>query len=373
MGGPEEEDAFWMRHALRLAARGYPTPNPHVGCVLVREGRVLGSGSHRLAGEPHAEAVALQKAGGEARGATAYVTLEPCSHFGRTPPCADALIRAGVTRVVAAIQDVNPVVSGAGFERLRNAGVVVEAGLFGQEAKALNEDYWTAAELGRPWVSLKLAQSLDGKIATVGGESKWITGDAARRLAHRLRAKHGAVLVGIGTILADDPLLTARFPGAPRQPLRIVLDPSARTPLMSRLAETARESAVAVFAGRNANPARISALETAGIRVVQLETGQQGRFKTEDVLAACWDLEVRSLLVEGGAGTYGAFLQSGCVDVVYAFLAPIFLGGQSALSAVGEIGVRMPAEAPRFAFRRIRRLGEDLLLEARPCRSLSEP
>jgi diaminohydroxyphosphoribosylaminopyrimidine deaminase/5-amino-6-(5-phosphoribosylamino)uracil reductase len=271
---------------------------------------------------------------------------------------------------VAAIEDPNPVVSGSGFRRLREAGVEVTVGQCAEEVRDLNEAYWIATTAGRPFVALKMAMSLDGKIAAAGGASKWITGEAARRHVHRLRAKFGAVLAGIGTVLADDPLLTARFRGVPRQPVRVVVDPSARMPLGCQLARTARVSPVFCLASPEADKDRVAKLREAGVQTIAVEIGAPGRMLVGSLLRTLRNLGVGSVLVEGGAGTYAPFLESATVDAVYAYLAPIVIGGQEALSAVGAIGVREPTDARRFEWRRAQRLGDDILLEARPPRSL---
>src|SRR5690348_17045532 len=272
-------DHAMMARALRLAERGLFTtqPNPGVGCGIARDGELIGEGWHQRAGKPHAEVFALRQAGERARGATAYVSLEPCAHFGRTPPCADALIAAGVGRVVAAVVDPDPRVAGEGLARLRAAGTPAEAGVLEDEARRLTEAFFHFHATGRPLVILKAATTLDGKIATRTGDSKWITGPRARAWVHRLRARVGAVLCGVGTVLADDPLLTARFRGAPRQPLRIILDPRLRTPPQSNLARTARESPVLVVTTDAVDPERAKTLHDCGLEVLRLpaETNNQ--------------------------------------------------------------------------------------------------
>lgn len=317
-------DARHMARALRLAERGLATtdPNPRVGCVIAAGERVLGEGFHARAGGPHAEIEALREAGGAARGATAYVTLEPCSHHGRTPPCADALLAAGLRRVVFAAGDPNPRVSGGGAARLAAAGVLVEGGLMEAEARALNPGFLSRMERGRPFVRLKLAASLDGRTALASGASRWITGEAARADVQRLRARSGAVLTGIGTALADDPRLDVRLSGADRQPLRIVLDRRLALPATARLLEPPGEvlvftSAAALGAGAAlaARGARIEALPLAG-----------GGLDLAAMLARLAVLEVNELLVEAGPTLAGALLEAGLVDEVVLYLAPVLLG-----------------------------------------------
>lgn len=356
-----EADLRWMRRALGLAARGRgkTSPNPMVGAVLVRGERVVGEGYHRRAGRPHAEIIALEEAGKRARGATLYVTLEPCCHWGRTPPCTDALIEAGVSRVVAASKDANPQVSGRGLGQLRKAGMAVEVGLLEAEARRLNAAHFKHAATGLPLLSLKTAMSLDGKIATSGGESQWITGEKARAAAHRLRSAHDAVLVGVGTALADDPRLTARA-GRGRSPLRVVADSQARTPPDAQLL-TADERPPIIGTTRRAPKERVRALEAAGAEVLQVRS-QGGHVALDDLLRQLAERDVRTVLLEGGGKLAGSALAAGLVDRVYFFLAPLIIGGESAPTAVGGPGARRLSEAWRLESVKLRRLGEDYLL-----------
>ena len=326
-------DSEWMARALRLARRAdYRTsPNPMVGCVVAAGGVAVGEGLHERAGGPHAEVVALRAAGDRARGATVYVTLEPCSHHGRTPPCARALIEAGVARVVIAMLDPDPRVQGRGVRLLRDHGVHVDIGVGAEEASELNRAYLHHRLTGRPLVSAKFACTLDGRIATRTGESRWITGEVARRHAHRLRHEHDAVLVGVGTVLADDPLLTARFPGA-RQPLKVVLDRQGRTP------ETARVR--------------------LGPAPLLIDSGED----LPGLLECLGGRGVLSLLVEGGARVLGSFFDAGLVDRVYAYLNPSVLGGERAPMAVAGVGAATLAERTRLARVRSERLGDDILI-----------
>jgi len=326
-----------MRRALRLAARGLGrvAPNPAVGCVLARDARVVGEGWHHEYGGPHAEVEALRAAGARARGATAYVTLEPCNHWGKTPPCTDALLAAGVARVVAAVRDPFPAAAG-GVERLRAAGVAVDVGTLGTEARELNAPFlFAAAGAGRPWVTLKLALSLDGAVADHTRGPGWLTGPESRRAVHATRAAHDAVAVGIGTALADDPELTVRAAPAPRvPPLRVVFDRRARLPLGGRLARTARDVGVVVVAGPDAPAARLRALEDAGARVVAAADLQGA------LAALRRDHGVRALLVEGGARIAGALWAADLVDRLVIFRAPLVLGAGAVPAFEGAPGAR---------------------------------
>jgi diaminohydroxyphosphoribosylaminopyrimidine deaminase/5-amino-6-(5-phosphoribosylamino)uracil reductase len=323
--GPD--DSYWMRRALAEAERGRGAvePNPLVGAVVVQDGRLVGSGYHRRFGGPHAEVEALEAAGERGRGGTLYVTLEPCCHQGKTPPCTEALIRAGVREVVAAMRDPFPLVQGGGFARLREAGIVVRQGVEEEAARRLNAPYLKRLATGRPYVTAKWAMTLDGKTACRSGDSRWISGERSRAAVHALRGRMDAILVGIGTVLADDPRLTARPPG-PRTAARVVLDRQARLPLESRLAGTAREVPVLVYVSSpESDPARLAALRAAGCEVVALPGSGQ-----PPIPAVLDDLGRRgmtNLLVEGGGRVLGSFLDAGEVDAVEVFLAPILAGG----------------------------------------------
>jgi diaminohydroxyphosphoribosylaminopyrimidine deaminase/5-amino-6-(5-phosphoribosylamino)uracil reductase len=354
-----------MDRALRLAERGIglTSPNPMVGAVLLKDERVVGEGAHLRAGGPHAEAVALDLAGPAARGATCYVTLEPCAHFGRTPPCADALVRAGVARVVAATGDPHRQVDGRGLARLRAAGVSVTVGVRDAEARALNRAFLCAVTAGRPHVTLKAAVTLDGKIAASDGSSRWITGEAARLEAHRLRFAADAVLAGIGTVLADDPQLTVRHPALPaKEPLRVVVDSRLRIPGDARVLRSGDPGrcVVACVAPAPAGPA--AALRAQGARVLEIP-GEEGRVDLGALLEALRALDVIAVLAEGGAELGGALADAGLVDRVAFFVAPRLLGGRDAPGALGGRG-RSLKDALQLAAVTTRRLGEDLLVEA---------
>jgi diaminohydroxyphosphoribosylaminopyrimidine deaminase/5-amino-6-(5-phosphoribosylamino)uracil reductase len=338
-----------MRAALALAGRGLGTvwPNPAVGCIIVNEGRVVGRGWTQPGGRPHAEAEALARAGAAARGAVAYVTLEPCCHEGRGPPCAQSLIAAGVARVVAAIEDPFPDVAGKGFRLLREAGVAVEVGLGAAEAEEINAGFLQRVKTGRPLVTLKLAASLDGRIATASGESRWITGAAARERAHALRASHDAILAGTGTVLADDPELTCRLPGlGGRSPLRIVLDRYLRVPA------TAKVFAPPCWVLTLARDA--PELRARGVEVVSVP---------DDLSAMLQVLGGRGLtriLVEGGGRLAASLLSAGLVDRLVWMRAPMVIGGDG-VPAVADLALRQLASAPRFQLMSSGRAGEDVV------------
>jgi diaminohydroxyphosphoribosylaminopyrimidine deaminase / 5-amino-6-(5-phosphoribosylamino)uracil reductase len=353
-------DERMTRRALELAARGrgLVSPSPLVGCVVVDAGgEVVGEGFYVYDGVKHAEVLALEEAGGRARGGTAYVSLEPHAHHGRTPPCTEALVRAGVRRVVAPIEDPNPLVSGRGFAALSEAGVEVTAGLLAAEAERLNEKYNHSQRRGRPFVHLKLATSLDGRIATSTGDARWITGEESRARVHELRREYDAILVGAGTALKDDPLLTDRSGLARRRPLlRVVLDPLLALPPSSNLARTARESPVLVFASEEADRGRAAALADLGVEVLRAADG--GR-DLPAVLAELHRRDAQGLLVEGGANVAGRLLRAGLVNKASFFVAPLILGGD-AVGAVGGAGALTVAEALRLRDLEITRRGDDV-------------
>jgi diaminohydroxyphosphoribosylaminopyrimidine deaminase/5-amino-6-(5-phosphoribosylamino)uracil reductase len=352
-----------MRAALALARRslGRTWPNPAVGCVIVRDGSVIARGRTQEGGRPHAEADAIAHAAEALKGATVYVTLEPCSHHGRTPPCVDALVAAGVARVVSALEDPDPRVKGQGHARLMKAGIAVDVGEGAAQAAEINAGFLLRAKEGRPLFHLKLASSLDGRIATASGESKWITGEAARADGQRLRATHDAILVGSGTAMADDPELTCRLPGlAGRSPVRIVLDSKARLAPTSKLAMTARQVPVWLVCTSAAPAAVREVLQEAGVEIVEVAAGGDGRV---DVAAAGQALGARGLtrvLVEGGGQVAAAFLKAGLVDRISSYRAGLVLGGDGR-SAVGELGFNRLDFAPRFRLVSGRSLAGDTL------------
>lgn len=353
-------DSQWMALALRHAERGLFTtsPNPRVGCVLVKDGKVVGEGWHERAGEPHAEVHALRAAGKQSQGATAYVTLEPCSHHGRTPPCADALIAAGVKRVVAAMQDPNPLVAGQGIARLRAAGIEVESGLMEAAARELNIGFVARMSRGMPWVRSKIAASVDGHTALNNGTSKWITGEAARNDVQHWRARSCAVLTGVGTVLADDPQLNVRGIATTRQPLRVILDSHLRLPPAARILD----GGVLVYTA-SADAAKRAALEQKGAEVVQLP-GTNGQV---DLRGAMRDLAQRGcneVLVEAGRTLNGALLQAGLVDELVLYLAPQLLGDAArGMADLGELTQLQQRVA--LHWQDVRQVGGDLRIVAR--------
>jgi diaminohydroxyphosphoribosylaminopyrimidine deaminase/5-amino-6-(5-phosphoribosylamino)uracil reductase len=355
------EDYCHMARALRLGARGLDTttPNPRVGCVLVKGGRVVGEGWHVRAGEPHAEVLALRAAGAEAAGATAYVSLEPCAHHGRTPPCADALVAARVGRVVAAMPDPNPRVSGAGLQRLREAGIPAEAGLLAGEATELNIGFVSRMTRGRPWVRVKIAASLDGKTALASGASQWITGPDARRDGHRWRARSCVVMTGIGTLRDDDPRLTVRDVPCERQPRRVVVDSRLRIRTDARILEGG--GAVVVTATSDAHRRR--AIEATGAEVWEVPDAN-GKVDLRKLVHRLGEAEANEVLVEAGINLHSALVAAGMVDELLLYLAPHMLGdegrGMFALPGLGTLEDRL-----RLDIREVRRFGPDLRLLAR--------
>ncbi len=362
---PRRSDDEWMRRALELAERGRGSvePNPLVGAVVVRDGQLVGEGWHQRYGEAHAEVHALAAAGEAARGATLYVTLEPCCHHGKTPPCTEAVLRAGIVRVVAAMPDPFPAVAGKGAEQLRQAGVVVEFGVGEAEARRLNAPYLKLLATGRPYVHAKWAMTLDGKIATRGGDSRWISNETSRGRVHELRGRMDAILAGIGTVLADNPQLTARPPG-PRTPARIVLDSVGRIHDDSILVQTARTTPTIVAATERIPEARRNALQGHGCEVVVLPT-VQGRTDVDALLAELGRRRFTNVLVEGGGGVFGSFLDARAIDEFHVFIAPRLIGGSAATSAVGGHGVDKMAEALRLSEWRHELLDDDLYIHGR--------
>jgi diaminohydroxyphosphoribosylaminopyrimidine deaminase / 5-amino-6-(5-phosphoribosylamino)uracil reductase len=352
-----------MRAALALARRslGRTWPNPAVGCVIAKGGRVIGRGRTRDGGRPHAEIDALAQAGQAARGATVYVTLEPCSHFGKSPLCADALIGAGVAKVVSAMEDPNPQVNGQGHARLKAAGIAVEVGDGAREAAEINAGFLMRVREARPLFHLKLATSLDGHIATASGESKWITGEAARADGQKLRATHEGVLVGIGTAAADDPDLTCRLPGlAAYSPIRIVLDSKARLSPSSRLAKTAAKVPVWLLCTSAASATARAVLKDHGVEVIEVATGPDGRVDVTAVARELGQRQMMRVLVEGGGQVAAAFLKAGLVDRLSIYRAGCALGADSR-SAVGPLGLQKLDFAPRFSLVSSRIVGDDTL------------
>ncbi len=353
-----------MARALAVAARGNATthPNPRVGCVIVKNGKVVGEGFHERAGGPHAEVVALEKAGAKAKGADVYVTLEPCCHFGRTPPCTDALIKAGIKRVFAAMKDPNPKVAGQGAAKLRRKGIEVEFGLLEAEAQQLNRGFISRMTRGRPWVTLKLAMSLDSRTALASGESKWITSEEARADAQRLRSEAGAVLTSVSTVIVDDPQLTVRLPSAKRQPDRIVLDTQLRSPLNAKVwTPGARRMLLTVRPRADA----MAAMQAQGVEVALVGPGTSGHVGIESALKTLGAMAINEVLVECGPKLAGGFLRSGLVDELVIYCAPLMLGHEG--RPLAELrGISALSQSLRLRFTDVRLIGSDLRITAQP-------
>ena len=342
-------DESFMRLALSLAKKrkGYTHPNPTVGAVVVKNGKILGLGYHERAGMPHAEVVALNQAGKEAKGSTLYVTLEPCTHYGRTPPCTNAIIESGVKRVVVATEDPNPVVSGKGIEKLKKAGIEVEVGILREEAKEINEDFFTYVSLKRPYITLKWAQTIDGKLATKSGKSKWITSYESRKVAHLLRREATAVLVGVGTVMADDPELTVRYIPTEKQPVRVILDPELKIPKKAKVLNDGKAKTVIITKKKPEG-------NYGNAEVITTEN-----FSLENILNLLYQREIMHILVEGGAYTLSSFIKAGLYDRVCVFIAPKLMGeGKSIM----DLGVESPDELTRLKLKETKRIGEDVLL-----------
>jgi diaminohydroxyphosphoribosylaminopyrimidine deaminase/5-amino-6-(5-phosphoribosylamino)uracil reductase len=360
----KSDDEKYMRMALRLAgkAEGRTSPNPMVGAVVVKAGRVISRGYHRKAGAAHAEAIALRKAGRKAKGATLYVTLEPCSHTDkRTPPCTPMVLQSGIKRIVIAMIDPNPLVAGRGIKTLKKAGLDVVTGVLEEDAKRLNEAFIKYITTGMPFVTLKIAQTLDGKIATASGESKWITGEKARKEGHRLRAVNDAILVGINTVLQDDPSLTARIPEG-RDPIRVIVDTRLRIPLNARVI-TQRSSAKTYIATLDTMPKdKLVKLLDTGTEIF-LARGRKGRVNMQYLMKMLGSFGVTSVLIEGGAEVNASALKSGIVDKVVMFIAPVIMAGADSLSCIGGSSPAKLSRAVRLSDVTSQRIGKDLMIE----------
>ncbi|MGP0063814.1 MAG: bifunctional diaminohydroxyphosphoribosylaminopyrimidine deaminase/5-amino-6-(5-phosphoribosylamino)uracil reductase RibD [Isosphaeraceae bacterium] len=358
------EDVDWMRLALAEARKGLGAvePNPMVGAVVVREGRMVGFGHHEQFGGPHAEVIALRQAGESAGGATLYVTLEPCCHFGKTPPCTDAILAAGIARVVVAVGDPFPAVNGGGLAILERAGVAIEVGCEAEAARSLNAPYWKRLTTGLPYVLAKWAMTLDGKTAVASGDSRWISSKSSRRLVHEIRGRMDAIVVGIGTVEADDPLLTARPPG-PRTPARVVIDSTARLSAGSRLARTAGEFPVIVAVTDRAPTGRRQELERMGCDI--LAFGGSGTVPIARLMEELGRRGMTNVLVEGGGRILGSFLDEGLVDAVEVFIATIIEGGDHPRTAARGAGRNLMNEAIRLLDPEVDRIGGDIHIRGR--------
>lgn len=356
-------DTGHMRAALALARRnlGITWPNPSVGCVVVSNGVMIARGWTQPSGRPHAETEALARAGAAAAGATAYVTLEPCSHHGKTPPCADALVAARIARVVVAIEDPDPRVAGKGFATLKTAGIRLDVGLLAEDAAELNAGFFLRVREGRPLITLKAATTLDGRIATHRGESQWITGETARRRAHALRAQHDAILVGVGTALADDPELTCRLPGlSNRSPVRIVLDPRLRLPLTSKLVRSARQVPIWIVAYPDSDPDRRDAFLDCGVELIDVQPSSGDQPDMHGLMHTLGERGLTRVLVEGGGRVTGALLAEGLIDRAVWFRAGGIMGGDG-IPVAAAFGVDRLKQMPRLVRRSVEPCGEDIV------------
>lgn len=354
-----------MALALSLAekGRGTTSPNPMVGAVIVRDGQIVGQGWHERAGGPHAEVAAIAEAGEKSRGADLYVTLEPCNHTGRTGPCSEAVLATGIKRVVAAMHDPNPVAVG-GLKRLAAAGVITECGIMEAEAKRLNEAFITSVTKNRPFVILKAAATLDGRTATKTGDSKWITGEESRAHAHTVRRAVDVILAGVGTVLADDPTLTARVPNLPvKNPVRAILDTHLKTPVSSALLRTAIESAIWIFCGPDPPEDKRAALEKAGAKVFPVALNSAGRVDVSAVMTIFNGQRVQSVLIEGGSLVHAAFFRNGPVDKVLLYFAPKILGGADGRPIFAGEGPEKIADCRNLHDVSVHRFGPDIMVE----------
>ncbi len=359
----EDPDERYMKLALSLAekAKGRTSPNPMVGAVIVHDGQIVGSGYHQKAGTPHAEIHAIASAGNKAKGATIYVNLEPCSHYGRTGPCTQSIIEAGISRVVIAMLDPNPKVNGKGKEILEKHGIEVKSGVLEKEAKELNYAFIKYITTGLPFVILKSAMSLDGKIATISGHSKWITSEESRNMVHRIRNEVDAILVGIETVIKDDPLLTTRLPdGSGRDCIRIVLDSNARIPLSSKILNIESSAKTIIAVTKNAPSDRVSELKKhAEILTV---SDINGKVDLVDIMLKLGKMEITSVLIEGGAEVNASALKQNIVDKIMIFIAPKIIGGRKAIGPIGGDGILNVSDAIKVDSLSVSRVGEDILI-----------
>lgn len=357
-------DLDYMQLALQLAksARGQTSPNPLVGAVVVKDRQIIGMGAHLKAGEPHAEVHALTMAGEKAKGGTIYVTLEPCSHHGRTPPCANLIIEKGIRRVVVATTDPNPKVAGKGIAKLKAAGIDVEEGLLKEEADQMNQVFYHFIETRKPFVTLKSAISLDGKIATVTRESQWITGGEARKDVHQYRHEHDGILVGVGTVLADNPSLTTRLTHGGKHPIRVILDHKLRTPLESQVIIDGKAQTW-IVTSRLAPPEKVNEFRKKGVTILQVDSEQ---IDIEEVLALLGEKGISSLFVEGGAKVNGSFLLAGSVNQVVTYIAPKLIGGQQAPTSFGGEGISSINDVMNLEIKHVEKIGNDIKIISVP-------
>lgn len=349
-------DDEFMQEALSLALKARPSPNPRVGCVIVKKGKIIGKGYHRFFGDAHAEVHALRSAGSKAKGATMYVTLEPCNHQGKTPPCTRAIKQAGIKRLVAAMQDPHSLVKGRGIRALRNAGVKVEVGLGREAAKMINRFWIKYAQSGIPFIALKAAQTLDGKLAAKTGDSKWITSPQSRRFAHCLRDRYDAIIVGVQTIIADNPRLTARIKGG-RNPIKVVFDSSLRTPTNSNILKAGK---TIILTTQGVQISKIQRLEKAGVKVLQISNGKEVNLRKG--LKALAKLGITSALVEGGPRIHSSFIRQKLPDIGYFFVAPRIAGGK-AIGLLNDLEITRISQAKQLKIISVSRVGSDVLLK----------
>ncbi|MDM5156302.1 bifunctional diaminohydroxyphosphoribosylaminopyrimidine deaminase/5-amino-6-(5-phosphoribosylamino)uracil reductase RibD [Bacillus sp. DX1.1] len=363
-------DQEYMTIALQLAksTAGQTSPNPMVGAVVVKDGNIVGMGAHLRAGEEHAEVHALHMAGAKAKGATVYVTLEPCSHFGKTPPCCDLLIEKQVKRVVIAALDSNPLVSGNGASRLQDAGIAVTIGVLEEEAIALNRYFFHYMNTKQPFVTLKTAMSLDGKIATATGDSKWITGEAARADVHQYRHEHDAILVGVNTVITDNPQLTTRLPNGGKHPIRIILDTHLRTPRSSHII-TDGEAPTWIIVGKDVEKEKIAAYESTMVSVLQMKTSH---IEIRDLLSLLGEKHILSLFVEGGQSVHASFLEAKCFNELVTYISPKLIGGKTAPTWFGGNGFLKLQDALSLQIQTMKQIGDDIKIVATVRNEVSE-
>ncbi len=363
----DADDRFmWMALDLARQGRGRTSPNPLVGAVVVQDTEVVGTGYHQAAGSAHAEIIALKKAGEKAKGATLYVNIEPCSHYGRTGPCTEAIIKAGISRVVAAIQDPNPLVSGRGFAQLREAGVKVKEGVLEDKARRLNEVFIKYITTGLPFVGIKVAMSLDGKIGTMTGESHWITGEKSRQFVHRLRDQSDVILVGIETVLKDNPRLTTRVEGSEgKDPVRVIVDSSARLPLDARVVETSSSARTILAVTNQAPPDKCRALEDRGVEILTLPS-LHGRVDVTYLMKQLAERELTTVLVEGGGTLNYSLLEQSLVDKLFVFIAPLLIGGAKSPTAFAGAGIESLKKAWAVEDIEMKQFDQDMLLIGYP-------
>jgi diaminohydroxyphosphoribosylaminopyrimidine deaminase / 5-amino-6-(5-phosphoribosylamino)uracil reductase len=363
----EDKHIQFMRRALELAARGRTSPNPMVGAVVVKRGKIVGEGYHSRAGKPHAEIEALKRAGDKARSADLYVNLEPCCHFGRTPPCTDAIIQAGIKRVIFGMKDPNPQVRGKGMRGLKAKGIIVLSGVLKEECMKLNESFAKVIKTGMPFVILKTAMSLDGKIATRSKDSRWISGELARKHVHKIRDFVDAILVGTETVLKDNPHLTCRLvKRSVKHPVRIILDRRNRIPLKANVFKNSRSQSVIYVTGPEISSARRKALQAKKVEILNGKCGKNG-FQIKALLKQLANREMNSILIEGGALLNASAFKAGVVDRVVAFISPILIGGSKAPGFLGGQGVLKVNDAIKLKNLEVKKIGEDLMVEATPC------